>query len=80
VSGAQKVVITGWSALLRCRVCGNEQESRGYGSWMIDSATISHCPVCNRTTNHVVVGRIAEMVGYEEYRSRLQKTPKTVDG
>lgn len=74
MNGAQKVVITGWNALLRCRVCGNEQESRGYGSWMIDSTTINHCPVCNRTTNHAVVGRIAEIVGYEEYRSRLQKT------
>jgi rubrerythrin len=79
MSGTQKVVITVWNALLRCRVCGNERESRSYGSWMIDSATISHCPMCNRTTNHTVVGRIAEMIRYEEYKSRLHKTPKTVD-
>jgi len=55
-----KLVIKGWSALLRCNVCGNEQESREYGSWGIDSSTIMYCPSCEKTTNHTVIGQIAE--------------------
>ena len=78
MSDTRKVIITGWNALLKCRVCGNELESRGYRSWSIDSTTINHCPICNTTTNHVVIGSIAEMMDYEEYKSRIQKSTTVV--
>jgi len=73
MSEAKKIIITGWSALLKCRVCENHQESKEYGSWEIDSSTIKHCPVCNIITNHTVVGKIAEVMEYEKFKSSLQK-------
>ncbi len=66
--------------LLRYRICGNEKESRDYGNWSIDSTMINHCPVCDRVTNHTVVGRIAEMVDYEKYRSRILRSHTDITG
>jgi len=57
---SKKVLITGWSALLRCRSCGNEEASAEYGNWRIDSTTIKKCPICKRTTNHTIVALIAD--------------------
>ncbi len=62
---SKKVLITGWSALLRCRSCGNEEASVEYGNWTIDSTTIKHCPICKRTTNHKVIGLIADTAEYD---------------
>ena len=70
VGGLKKVLITGWTALLRCRSCGNEEESREYGNWTIDSTTIKYCPMCKRTTNQTVVGLIADTA---EYNAKLDR-------
>lgn len=59
-----KLVITGWSAVLRCNSCGHEQESRQYGTWEIDSATISPCERCGKVTAHTIVRKIAETLDY----------------
>lgn len=67
---SKKVLITGWSALLRCRSCGNKEASAEYGNWTIDSTTIKHCPICKRTTNHTVVGLIADTA---EYNAQTQQ-------
>jgi len=67
---SKKVLITGWSALLRCRSCGNKEASAEYGNWTIDSTTIKHCPICKRTTNHTVVGLIADTA---EYNAQAQQ-------
>jgi len=72
MSEAKKIIITGWSALLKCRVCENHQESKEYGNWEINSSTIKHCPVCNIITNHIVVGRIPEVMEYEKFKSNIQ--------
>jgi hypothetical protein len=41
-----------------------------YGNWTIDSTTIKHCPMCKRTTNHTVVGLIADTA---EYNAKLDR-------
>lgn len=69
----KKIIITGWSALLKCRVCGNVHESKEYGNWVINSTTIKRCPLCNRTTNHIIVGRVAETMDYEKSITNQQK-------
>ena len=66
----KRMIITDWSALLKCSDCGNEQESRVYGRWEIGSSTITRCPKCKKITNHVIIGRIAETSDYEEYLER----------
>ncbi|HUV54605.1 MAG TPA: hypothetical protein VMW03_05325 [Candidatus Krumholzibacteriaceae bacterium] len=63
----KKMIITDWSALLKCSDCGHEHESRVYGRWDIDTCTITRCPICKRVTNHVIIGRIAETSDYDEY-------------
>jgi hypothetical protein len=70
---AKKVLITSWSALLRCSSCGNEEVSIEYGNWTIDSTTIKHCPICKRTTNHKVVGLIADMVEWNKVRQMARR-------
>lgn len=72
MSKSKRVIITGWSALLRCNSCGEEHESSIYGNWSINSTTICRCPACNRTTNHTIIGRIAEMSSYEGTLPRLK--------
>ena len=66
-----KIIITGWSSILKCKVCGSEQLSRTYQDWNIGSSTISRCPTCDRVTNHHVVAHMAETMSYEEYLSSL---------
>ena len=61
---SKKVIIKGWSALLKCKGCGNVEESREYGNWTIDSTTIKHCPICKRTNNHSIIGLIADTADY----------------
>lgn len=70
----KRMIITDWSALLKCSDCGHEHESRVYGRWEIDSSTITRCPNCKTVTNHVIIGRIAETSDYEEYLER--QTPE----
>ena len=55
-----KLVITGWSAVLRCNSCGQEHESKQYKTWAIDSKTIAFCQTCEKATSHTVVRKIAE--------------------
>jgi len=67
--GESKIVpITGWSALPRC---GNDEASAEYGTWMIDSTTIIHRPICERTFNNTVIGLIADK---GEYNAQAQQT------
>ena len=63
----KKMIITSWSALLKCSDCGHKHESRDYGRWEIDSSTITTCPNCEKVTNHVIIGSIAEATDYDEY-------------
>jgi len=64
------MIITGWSAQLKCSDCGYEHESRVYGRWEIDSSTITECPNCKKVTNHVIIGTIAKTTDYDEYLER----------
>jgi len=64
---AKKAPITGWSALPRC---GNDEASAKHGTWMIDSTTIKHRPICEKTFNHTVIGLIADK---GEYNAQAQQ-------
>ncbi|MCW4048779.1 MAG: hypothetical protein NWE89_03480 [Candidatus Bathyarchaeota archaeon] len=67
----KRIIITGWRTLLRCNECGNEHESGAYGMWSIDSSTPSPCQVCKKSTNHTVVGMIADVTDYDEYKAEV---------
>jgi len=69
----KKIIITGWSAQLKCNNCGHEHESRNYGRWEIDSSKITTCPKCKKVTNHVIIGTIAEITDYEDYLKSSSK-------
>ncbi len=66
----KRMIITDWSALLKCSDCGHKHESRVYGRWEIDSSTITRCSNCKKVTNHVIIGSIAEASDYDEYLER----------
>jgi len=59
---SKKAAITGWSALPSY---GNKEAPAEYGNWTIDSTTIKHCPICERTLNPTVVGLIADTAEYD---------------
>jgi len=70
-----KLVITGWSAVLRCNSCGHEQESPQYGKWEIDSATVTRCEGCGKVTAHTIISKIAETSNYADFLKEGKATP-----
>ena len=67
----KRIIITGWKTLLRCNECANEHESGAYGMYSIDSSTIAPCQVCEKSTNHTVVGLIADVTDYDDYKAEV---------
>ena len=74
----KKLVITDWSAILKCTRCGSEQVNRVYGGWNIGSSTISKCASCNCVTNHKIIAQVVDASEYDDFLA--DREPKIVVG